>query len=347
MSSPPEHTATRTDFAPLLAPYAKRSLARVLIQLANTIAPFVLLWWGLIESLRYGYWLTILLAIPTGGLMLRLFILMHDCSHGSFFGSRIANDICGFLLGVVTLAPYHYWKRTHALHHANSGNLDYRADIGYLTLCTVREYLALSPSRRLLYRIYRNIFFLLFLGLPLQWVVKHRFPWDTPASWRREWLSIWATNALLAAVVIVMTRAIGLGAFLAIEAPILLTFCIVGGWILYVQHTFEGGYWATPGEWRFEEASVYGASYFVLPSILNWFSADVGAHHVHHMHTRIPNYRLDECLRNHRPLQQISRVTPRDSLRALRLTLWDEERRKMVGFADVGKSIRAEESRFS
>ena len=285
-------------------------------------------------SLQVGYPLTLLLAFPVAGLYIRLFLIQHDCGHGSFFPSRPANDFLGSVLSVLSLTPYRYWLRTHAYHHSVHGDLD-RRDLGDLPTLTVKEYTALGVWQRLEYRLTRNVLVLLSIGPIFQILIKHRFPWDVPWSWRREWRSVWITNVGLVLGVWAAVTAVGWQTFLAIATPIFFIAWGSAMWVLYVQHHFEDNYWVPSPEWSFEDAAIRGSSFYDLPAILHWFTADIGYHHIHHLSSRIPNYRLKECFDAFPELQDVNRISFRESLRCARLKLWDEERGRMIGFDEL------------
>jgi len=280
----------------LLSKYAVANNGKATFQLITTAALFVLCWYLMFLSLRGPYWGTLLLTLPTVGMLMRLFIFQHDCGHGSFFASTRANNLVGALIGVVTLTPYGYWRRTHAIHHATSGNLD-RREFGDVDTITVREYLALSFWSRLGYRLYRHPFVLFVLGGPYQFLLKHRFPFDMPASWKKEWNSVMGTNVAIAAVVLLAWQLIGLQRFLLVQGPIILSMGCVGIWLFYVQHQFEDTYWRKNPEWNFHRAAMEGSSFYDLPRILHWFTGNIGYHQIHHLASRIPNYNLSACLR--------------------------------------------------
>jgi len=306
-------------------------LARALFQLATSAIPFALLWVAMLYSIDYGYWITLLLAIPTAGFLIRLFLIQHDCGHGSFFKSRTANDMVGGVIGVLALIPYRYWRKTHAIHHKTSGDLDHRS-FGDIETLTVNEYLALSKLKRLRYRVYRNPFILLGLGPAYQLILKHRFPADIPRSWKREWASVHKTNLALLAIIILAWQTIGLQRLLMVQLPISLLSGSIGIWLFYIQHQFEDTYWRHHKEWDFVDASLRGSSHYDLPKILQWFTASIGLHHIHHVSSRIPNYRLQECYDENPVLKQVTRVTLGQSLKCLMLSLWDEEQGMLVGF---------------
>ena len=317
-----------------LARYREPNTARSVFELAITAIPFVLLWAVMWVSLEAGYWIVLLLAIPAGGLLVRLFMIQHDCGHGAFFRHRATNDWIGRVIGVLTLTPYDFWRRSHAIHHATSGNLDHRG-IGDIDTLTVREYLALSRSRRLLYRMYRHPVVMFGIGPAYVFLFRFRLPFTLMRSGWQPWLSTMATNAAIAAVVGAMMWLVGAGSFLAVQLPITLIASSAGVWLFYVQHQFEDTFWERDGEWTFRQAGLHGSSHYVLPPVLRWFSANIGAHHVHHLASRIPFYRLPQVLRDHPQLAAVGRLTLLQSFRCVRMVLWDESRRSLVSFARV------------
>jgi acyl-lipid omega-6 desaturase (Delta-12 desaturase) len=340
LSTIARHTSTGTpDWNALLAPYKGGDLSRSLFQLVTTAALFVASWLLMVWSLSVGYWLTLLLAVPTAGLVTRLFIIQHDCGHGSFFRSATANRWVGATLGVVTLTPYQYWRRCHAIHHATSGDLDHR-ELGDINTLSVGEYLALSRRGRLLYRLYRSMPVLLLLGPFYQFVLKHRFPFDMPRSWVKEWRSVLGTDAALAAVLLVAWKTIGLGALAAVHLPVVMISGALGVWLFYVQHQFEDTYWELHPEWDFHRAGLEGSSYLDLPPVLHWFTGNIGYHHVHHLSSRIPNYRLRACMEQVPELSRVTKLTVWGSLRCARLKLWDPESRRLIGFREL-RALRA------
>ena len=285
-------------------------------------------------TLGLGYGLTLLLALPAAGLLLRLFVLQHDCGHGSFFRTRAVNDWVGRIIGTVTLTPYDAWRRSHNAHHASSGNLDERG-FGDIDTLTVREYLALSRWRRLRYRAYRHPLVMFGIGPAYLFLVRHRLPVGLMRKGWEPWISTMATNAATAALIVAMIWLVGAGPFLLVQLPIVLLAASMGVWLFYVQHQFEDTVWAEDPAWNMHEAALHGSSHYDLPPVLRWFTANIGVHHVHHLCSRIPFYRLPEVLRDHPERGETSRLTIMESLNSVRLVLWDEERQQLISFRDL------------
>jgi omega-6 fatty acid desaturase (delta-12 desaturase) len=319
---------------PALLRYREPDPRRALFELGVTALALVLLWVLMWLSLDVGYWLTLLLAIPAAGFLVRLFLIQHDCGHGSFFRGRFWNDWVGRALGVVTLTPYDYWKRNHARHHATCSNLD-RRGIGDIDTLTVEEYRARSLSGRIAYRIYRNAIVMFGIGAAYLFLIQHRLPfYQMRAGWR-PWVSTMATNAAIVLIVAAMIWLVGTGPFLLVHLPIMLLAASMGVWLFYVQHQFEDVQWSRDGSWMPQDAALSGSSYYDLPGVLPWITANIGIHHVHHLNSRIPFYRLPQVLEDHPELKNVGRLTVLESLRGVRLSLWCERRRKLVSFADL------------
>ena len=312
----------------IVSRYHNPEVSRSLWQLTSSVLPFLLMWFLMVRSLAVSYWLTLLLAFPTAGFMVRTFIIFHDCCHGSFFRSKRANTFFGYLTGILTLTPYDKWKHDHAIHHATAGDLD-RRGIGDVKVLTVNEYLALSPLKRLGYRIMRNPLIMFSIGAMLVFAVAHRF--YTRKSGRRERQSVWITNLALFGIITLLCYGIGVKAFLLVELPVLLIATSAGVWLFYVQHQFEDVYWERHDRWEFFRAGLDGCSFYKLPKVLQWFSGNIGYHHIHHLSPRIPNYLLEKCHREN-PLFHIRPLTPLNSVKSLSLRLYDEKSKRMVGY---------------
>ncbi len=308
------------------------SLKRALWQILDTFIPYLALWAGMVLLFKYGapYWTILLLSLVGAGLQVRIFILFHDCCHGSFFRSPFANSALGTITGILTCTPYKGWRSEHNAHHATASNLDSRG-VGDITTLTLEEYRAASRWKRFMYRAYRNPLVMFVLGPVWVFVVKFRF---FPKNGdRSERLSVMITNLGLVGVTALAAFTIGLKAFLAVQLPIFLIGAAAGIWLFYVQHQFEKDYWARHEDWDPIRASLEGSSYYKLPRILQWFTGNIGLHHVHHARPRIPNYNLQRCHDTFPALHNVRPLTLWTSLKSLRLHLWDEASQQMVGFA--------------
>jgi omega-6 fatty acid desaturase (delta-12 desaturase) len=336
----PEPDDSSAPWSATVARYKRPHLAKSCWQIANSLLPLAGLWYLMYLSLSWSYALTLLLAVPAAGLLVRVFIIQHDCGHHSFFRSRLANDVLGSICGVLTLTPYHYWRRTHARHHVSSGNLNHRGH-GDVGLLTVDEYLGRSRWGRLRYRLYRHPLVMFLLGAPYLFFIQFRLTRGLPRAWRRERQSVHGTNLALLAVLGLAWWTVGVPAFLMIQVPIWALGAAAGCWLFYIQHQYEQAYWQPHRTWDFTRSALEGSSYYRLPRVLQWFTGNIGFHHIHHLNSRIPNYHLPACYAAEPSLREAVTLGLRDSLRCTGLKLWDERLQRMVSFAEARPSPAA------
>ncbi len=316
----------------IVTEFQKPSMGRALWQLVNTLGPYALLWYLMYLSLSVSWWLTVPLAMLAGAFLVRVFIIFHDCGHGSFFPSRKANDVVGFISGMLTMTPYFHWRWEHSIHHASSGDLDKRG-IGDVWTMTVQEYLESSRWRRFAYRIARNPI-VLFVFAPLfLFAIYQRFP--ARQAKPRERQSVHWMNLALLAMAIALSSVFGVTAYLLIQLIAMAVAGASGVWMFYVQHQFEGVYWERSEEWDYTAAALQGSSFYKLPKILQWFSGNIGFHHIHHLSPRIPNYNLERCHRSHSLFQEVVPITLSSSFKSATLRLWDEQLKKLVGYGHL------------
>jgi omega-6 fatty acid desaturase (delta-12 desaturase) len=312
---------------------------RSILQLVTTATSFIVLLLIMGWASNGLYWLTLLLAIPAAGLLVRLFIIQHDCGHSSFFRSRAANDFAGRALSLLTLTPYYSWKRDHAAHHASTGNLDRRGRGDVVTM-TVAEYEASSILRKLAYRLFRHPLVMVMLGAPINFILLQRFPKSHELRNRQSLRSILSLDLALLVAFALPCALFGAGPVVGTYLPVIIIASWIGNWLFFVQHQFEDAHWERDSDWDFHVAALSGSSYFKLPPVLQWFSGNIGLHHVHHLCSRVPNYRLQACLDAAPELAGIAKViTLRDSLGCWRLALWDERRHLLVGFRDLEPNL--------
>jgi omega-6 fatty acid desaturase (delta-12 desaturase) len=310
-----------------VAPYANPDTKRSIWQVINTLVPYFLLWVLMLWSLNVSYWLTLLLSIPAAGFMVRAFIIFHDCGHGSFFKSRKVNTVVGYVTGIVTFTPYHQWRHHHAIHHATAADLD-RRGTGDVWTATVDEYLAFPRWKQFFYRFYRNPFVMFLITPVLLFGIGHRFAGKAK---NQERASVYWTNLALLGILVLAYFTIGLKAYFLVQFPILWLGTAVGVWLFYIQHNFEGVYWERREDWDFVKAGLEGSSFYKLPKVLQWFTGNIGFHHIHHLSPRIPNYKLERCHKEN-PIFQIRPVTMLTSLKSLTYRLWDEKGRQLVSY---------------
>jgi omega-6 fatty acid desaturase (delta-12 desaturase) len=322
----------RQSWRKVVAKYEKPNLSRSLRQLANTLIPYFALLCVMYLALDVSYWITLALAVPAAGFLIRSFIIFHDCGHNSFFNSRRANRILGFFVGLLIYTPSYYWTHQHAIHHATAGDLDHRG-VGDVWTLTVQEYLALPRWKKVWYRIYRNPL-VLFGMIPLYLFIVHYRYWRPGDNAHARWSTV-RTNLAVVGIFVTAALTIGIKAYLMIQMPILFFATSVGVWLFYVQHQFENTYWERHGEWSYVRHALEGSSFYKLPRILQWFTGNIGFHHVHHLSPRIPNYNLQKCHESHPMFQKVKYITLWSSLKALGYRLWDEDRKKLVGFSYV------------
>ena len=343
MSPPPSiktENATDSGFsasalAARLIRYRKPSHRRGAFEIVVTVGPFVAICALAWLALRHHVWWGLLLAPLAGAFLIRLFLIQHDCGHGAFLPNKQLNDWLGRAIGVLTLTPYDYWRRAHALHHATSGALD-RRGIGGIDTLTVDEYLALTRVKRFGYRLYRHPIVMFGLGPAFVFLIQHRWPQGLTRHGWGPWLSTMSTNLGAGAMIIGAMFLFGVWPVLLIYVPALLLAASAGVWLFFVQHQFEDTYWARDGEWEFHDAAFHGSSHYDLPAVIRWFTANIGIHHIHHLSSRIPYYRLGQVMREEPGLRTASRrLTLTQSFKCAGLALWDDANRKLVSFADV------------
>lgn len=333
-TTPPQaETRAARDWVKILAEYREPSSWRSSFELAATIGPFLLIWILAWLSLSVSYWLTFGLSLLNAAFLLRLFAIQHDCGHGAFFKNRTLSDWLGRALGVLTLTPYDVWQRTHSIHHSSSGNLG-RRGMGDVHTMTLAEYRKAGTVERLIYRLYRHPIILFGLGPGYLFFLQNRIPLGLMNN-LRYWISAMGTNLVILAALAAILYFGGLMPILLIFVPSTLLAATAGVWLFYVQHQFETTHWENDEDWQLHEAALHGSSHYVMPSILQWLSANIGVHHVHHLYSRIPFYRLPEVLRDHSDLAEGNRMTIRESLANARLHLWDEEGRRLLSFSQA------------
>jgi omega-6 fatty acid desaturase (delta-12 desaturase) len=318
----------------ILARYQKPSFWRASWQIVNTIGSYAALWYLMYLSLRVSWWIALPLAVLAGGLLVRTFIIFHDCGHGSFFKSRFANAFWGFISGMLTFTPYYHWRWEHSLHHGAAGDLD-RRGVGDIWTLTVQEYLESSRWKRFAYRLARNPIVLFVIAPLALFVFWQRVP--SPRANRRERQSVWWMNLAILGMAAALSAVFGIVPYLVIQSTAMVVAGSAGVWLFYVQHQFEDVYWERGEDWDYTAAALRGSSFYKLPRILQWFSGNIGFHHIHHLSPRIPNYYLEKCHRSDPMFQDVKPVTLFSSLKSFTFRLWDESAKKLVGFRHLKK----------
>jgi omega-6 fatty acid desaturase (delta-12 desaturase) len=323
-----------------IAHYERPSTWRGLVQILDTLGPIAVLWYLVSLALPVSFWLALPLAAGIGALLVRVFIIFHDCGHGSFFRSRLANVVTGFVAGLLTFTPYYHWRWQHALHHATAGDLD-RRGAGDVWTMTVQEYLESSRWKRFAYRLSRNPFVLFVVAPVYVFMFRQRVPSASASA--RERRSVWWMDLAIAGMVVAMGLWLGFLPYIVLQLVAMAVAGAAGVWLFYVQHQFEDAYWERGEDWDYTAAALRGSSYYELPMVLRWLSGNIGFHHIHHLSPRVPNYNLERCHRSVAMFQEVKPVTLLGSLRSLRLHLWDEQLRRLVGFAHARRERRRRE----
>lgn len=323
----PTHSRGKAAWRTIVTRYQTSDPRRALWQVANTYVPYAVLWYLMYRSLEVSYWITLGLAVVAAGFLARIFIVFHDCGHGSFFKSKRWNDVLGFISGALTFTPYHYWRHSHAIHHATAGNLD-RRGVGGIWTMTVVEYQQASTWMRLRYRFYRTPLVLFLVGPVYVFLLEQRLA-SFKAGWRWQQSVQW-TNLALVFLALILSVLLGFKSYLLIQLPIISITAIVGVWLFYVQHHFDGVYMERAASREHYLTAMEGSSFYKLPKVLQWFTGNIGFHHIHHLSPRIPNYFLEKCHRENPLFQQVRVLQLRESLKTISYRLWDEERRQLV-----------------
>ncbi len=328
------YSAEQLAWKKIVSQYQKADVWVSVWQVINTFVPFFIIWYLAYLALEISVFLTVPLSILAGLFLVRIFIIQHDCGHGSFFKNRRYNDRVGLFASLFTWTPYFYWQRSHAIHHAHSGDLDHRG-IGDVHTKTVKEYLALSSWEKFKYRVYRHPLIMFVIGPTLLFTVFFRFTTPEAKPLRREEPSVHWTNLAILIEVVIMVLLVGWQDFLIVHAPVLITGSSIGTWLFFHQHQYEETYWEHHEDWEYSAAALEGSSFYKLPKVMQWFTGNIGYHHIHHLSPRIPNYRLEQCHEENPMFQDAMTLTFTSSLKSLFLSLWDEEEKRMISFGQL------------
>jgi omega-6 fatty acid desaturase (delta-12 desaturase) len=314
--------------------FTEQNNKRALWQLVSTLLPFLLICVIIGITVSNYYWVTLLLIVPAAGFLVRLFLLQHDCGHGSFFASKSSNDLLGRLLSLLTFTPFSYWRTTHAIHHATTGNLD-RRGVGDIYTLTVEEYRVLKPLAKIGYRLIRNPLCSLLVGPPVHFLILQRVPGYRAFKNKAELLSIILHDVALVLFYCALIYVIGFEIMVFGFLPVVVIAACIGSFLFIVQHQFEETSWDDAESWDAKIAALKGSSHLQMPAILNWLTCDIGLHHIHHLSSRIPNYRLRECLETNEALRDIApKLTLWQAMTSMHLALWDEAERRLISFRE-------------
>ena len=324
------------DWVSIVGKYNKPDIRKSIWQIVNSVVPYLLLWVAMFLSLSISYWITLALSLLAAGFLVRIFIIFHDCGHGSFFRSRRTNRIVGTLLGSLAFTPYEYWTNDHAMHHRTVGNLDQRGS-GDIWTVTTAEYEQMNRKKKFLYRLYRHPVILFLIGPFIFFVVFYRIPRKKMNKKERQGIHL--TNLIILLWCTSMILLMGWKAFLLIQLPVIYVATMAGAWLFYLQHQYEEVIWTRKEEWDYRQMAMEGSSYLKFPRILQWFSGNIGFHHVHHLGPRIPNYNLERCHKENSLFQQIEPIRFLESMKAMKFRLWDETEGKLISFRQYRRSL--------
>jgi omega-6 fatty acid desaturase (delta-12 desaturase) len=317
--------------------YNHPDLKKSIWQICNSLIPYIFMWYLMYRSLQYPYWVTLLLSLVASGFLIRIFIIFHDCGHRSFFVSRRSNNVIGMIMGILAFTPFYKWHHQHWIHHSTSGNLDKRG-VGDVWTMTVQEYLDSPRLKRFYYRAFRNPFLMFTVGPLLVVLLQNRI--TNKRLTRLEKLNVYFTNLMVLLMAVLISLAIGIKAYLLIQIPVILISHSMGIWLFYIQHQFDDVYWEHSGKWDYKTSAIRGSSFLKLPSVFQWFTGNIGFHHVHHLSSRIPNYYLEKCHKENEIFKDVKPIVLFKTFRALTLGLWDEANRRMISFRKISVSHR-------
>jgi omega-6 fatty acid desaturase (delta-12 desaturase) len=327
---------TTVAWQKIVMDYSKPRLSRSIWQIINSVGPYLLLWVIMVQVNKISPWLMIPFIILAAGFLVRIFIIFHDCGHGSFFQSKKLNVIVGKALGIMALTPYYKWTESHLKHHQTVGNLDDRGD-GDVWTVTVEEYQSMTPRQKIFYRIFRHPIFLLGFAGPMNFLVYSRF--TRKSFTKRQKRNVYFTNLMLLLLAVGVSLWIGWQTFLLIQLPVMYLAGMAGIYLFYLQHQYDDVIWVRKGDWDYKKMALEGSSFFKLPVLLRWFSGNIGFHHIHHLGPKIPNYNLPKCYEENPLFQEVEPITFFKSFQSLKLRLWDEKNERIVTFQEMNASL--------